>query len=237
MKCAIKDFNYLANIITVTTLKYDPKRDDFILHIKYKQPDLSNKESYVNRNKTASFDLGIRTGFSGYTSDSIIEIGTSEFVQKYIQRQLKLIDSINNNNKLSRKKKLAAINKRYERIKNKVDDMQWKVADYLTKSYKTILIGNFSTKKMGENSNVSKMTKRVGNMLSFYQFKQKLQYKCNKTGTNYKHINEAYTSKCCSRCGYFKADLGDAKTYNCNNCKMSLDRDINGAKNILMLGL
>jgi putative transposase len=155
----------------------------------------------------------------------------------YIWRQLELIDSINNNENLTKNKKIKATNKRYERIKNKIKDMHWKIAEYLTKNYKTILIGNFSTKRMGETDDVSKMTKRIGNLYSFYQFKQILQYKCKKTGTNYKDVNEAYTSKCCSRCGYLKKDLGNDTKYNCNKCRLQIGRDINGAKNILMLNL
>jgi IS605 OrfB family transposase len=238
MKCDINSFNYLANIITVAIIKYDINTDEFILHIKYKQPNLSKKEPYVNRNNSvASFDPGIRTFLTGYTSNNVIEIGTSKNVQYYVWRQLELIDSINNNENLTKKEKLEVTNKRYERIKNRIKDMHWKVADYLTKNYKTILIGNFSTKKMGENDDVSKMTKRIGNLYSFYQFKQKLQYKCEKTDTNYKHVNEAYTSKCCSRCGYLKKDLGADTIYNCDKCRLRVGRDLNGAKNILMLGL
>jgi len=31
--------------------------------------------------------------------------------------------------------------------------------------------------------------------------------------------------------------LGSSKTYNCSNCKTTIDRDINAAKNILIKGI
>ena len=41
----------------------------------------------------------------------------------------------------------------------------------------------------------------------------------------------------CSYCSIIKKNLGGNKRYNCNNCNNTLDRDINGCRNILMKGL
>jgi putative transposase len=53
-------------------------------------------------------------------------------------------------------------------------------------------------------------------------------------GIEYKVVNEAYTSKVCTNCGNYKKDLGSAKVYNCKKCKAIIDRDVNGARNILL---
>ena len=81
------------------------------------------------------------------------------------------------------------------------------------------------------------MTKRIAHKLKFYKFKQRLEYKCESTKTEYKEIDESYTSKMCSKCGYLKEDLGSSKIYNCDNCKIIIDRDINGARGILIKSL
>ena len=49
--------------------------------------------------------------------------------------------------------------------------------------------------------------------------------------------NEAYTSKTCSNCGFINPELKGDKVYNCKICKLSIDRDINGARNILLRAL
>jgi putative transposase len=142
-----------------------------------------------------------------------------------------------NNENLSKKRQRKITNKMYDKIKNKVTDMQWKTINYLTKNYKNILIGNMSTKSIGESDAIAKITKRIGNMLRMFELKEKMKYKCKMTNTNYKEIEEAYTSKTCSCCGNKKDDLGGNKVYNCVNCGVTIGRDVNGAKNIFMLGI
>ncbi|CAG8619909.1 14009_t:CDS:2 [Gigaspora margarita] len=45
---------------------------------------------------------------------------------------------------------------------------------------------------------------------------------------------EEYTSKTCGFCGYVYRKLGGSKVFRCPECKTELDRDINGARNILL---
>ena len=92
---------------------------------------------------------------------------------------------------------------------------------------------------MGESNDVNKMVKRVGNALSFFQFKERLKYKCLYTNTKYKHVDEAYTSKCCCQCGTFNKNLGSNKRYKCinQNCQLNVGRDINGVINIFIASL
>ena len=56
----------------------------------------------------------------------------------------------------------------------------WKIIDYLTSSYKNIVIGKWSTKSIirKDDSVLTSLTKRVAQNLSFYKFLQRLQYKC-----------------------------------------------------------
>ena len=43
-----------------------------------------------------------------------------------------------------------------------------------------------------------------------------------------------YRSKTCGFCGYIHKKLGGSKVFSCPQCKTKLDRDINGARNILL---
>ena len=45
---------------------------------------------------------------------------------------------------------------------------------------------------------------------------------------------EEYTSKTCGHCGQINDKLGGSKTFRCDLCKVEMDRDANGARNILL---
>ena len=136
----------------------------------------------------------------------------------------------------------------YKKINNIVDDLHWKTIKYLTNNYDNILIGNLSTKSIVSNSKrqykrtnnqLHKNTKRVAMLMSLYRFRQRLEYKCLFMKKGYALINEAYTSKTCTNCQFLHLNLGSNKVFKCPNrrCKMVLDRDINGARNILLKGI
>lgn len=44
-------------------------------------------------------------------------------------------------------------------------------------------------------------------------------------------VNEAYTSKTCTKCGNIKKDLGSNK---CNKCNFIMKRDYVGARNVYL---
>ena len=81
------------------------------------------------------------------------------------------------------------------------------------------------------------MTKQIAMSYSFYVFKHKLLIKCIEKRNNYKEINESYTSKMCSNCGTLNNKLKGSKIFSCNNCNLLIDRDVNGARGILIKSL
>ena len=87
---------------------------------------------------------------------------------------------------------------------------------------------------MVRGKTLNKMTKRLMYCFKFYQFKQKLQNKCNERNCNLMIVDESYTSKTCGNCGKLHNKLKGNKVFNCPSCKISIDRDINGARNILI---
>jgi len=191
MKCEINDFDYRQNIKTVATLKYSREKDSFHLHIKYNKPDVSNKPDHKDKYETIALDPGIRKMLTGYTNNGILMIGTNAY--KKIKKKLKVIDNIMNRTDFSESKKRRLQKKKYTKIKNMIEDLQWKTVKYLMKRYKSIVMGNFSTKSMGESKKIPKMVKRIGNLYSFFQLKNKLKYACHYTGTVYSEIDEAFT--------------------------------------------
>jgi putative transposase len=45
---------------------------------------------------------------------------------------------------------------------------------------------------------------------------------------------EPYTSKTCTNCGWVHLKLRASKEFKCQQCKVVLDRDSNGARNIIL---
>src|SRR5207248_11704757 len=45
---------------------------------------------------------------------------------------------------------------------------------------------------------------------------------------------EEYTSKTCGRCGVINKNLGLSKTFQCPSCGATIDKDVNGDRNVLL---
>jgi len=217
-------------------IKYDcklqKKENKYYLFV----PEKIEKKENENKNKIISIDPGIRTFGMGISEKKVIKIGDkfSEKIKKYFKRKDKILE----NKKIDIKIKIKNEKKINKKVENLINELHWKTINYLVKNYKTILIGNMSTKSIVSKYNkLNKMTKRVAMSMNLYKFKERLKYKSNIEKVNYKEINESYTSKSCSKCGNIKEDLGSKKVYNCEKCKLKLDRDINGAKNIYIKAL
>jgi len=100
------------------------------------------------------------------------------------------------------------------------------------------VIGNLSTKDIIRKGNyLNKKVKRIASLMRLYIFKQRLQFKCKERKIGYEEIDEAYTSKTCSNCCLYNSNLGSSKTFNCNICGKRIDRDVNGARNIMLNSL
>ena len=99
------------------------------------------------------------------------------------------------------------------------------------KNYENILIPEFKTQSM--ISDLDKKTSRGALTWSHYLFRKRLEWSYS---SNLHVITEEYTSKTCTNCGTMQ-DIGREKIYNCSKCKIIIDRDINGARNILLKNL
>lgn len=214
-----------------TQFKVDSKTNEYILLV----PEDIMSENNHNINNVISLDPGIRPFMTGISENESIKIGDkcSDKIKSY----LKLIDKRNAMN-ISKKKQRKNEKTCFKKIKGLVDELHWKTINFLTNRYKNILIGNMSVKGITSNmtSNLQHITKRIAYCLSFYKFRQRLEYKCNLKRIHYRLVDECYTSKICSLCGWINEQLGSSKVFSCNNCNIVIDRDINGARGIFIKG-
>lgn len=177
-----------------------------------------------------SIDLGIRTFGTCITDKSMVQIGTEcqDKIEHYLTRLDKIMFNPDINSKLKKKNKKMINNK----IRNLVEELHWKTINYLTENYKNVIVGDISSQSILKSKDLPEMIKRICSALSFYKFKQRLAYKCSLNGVNLSLINEYNTSKVCSMCGNVHPNLGASEIYNCVNCRVVMNRDVNGARNI-----
>ncbi len=124
-----------------------------------------------------------------------------------------------------------------EKIRNKVDEIHHKTAKWLCENYTAILIPKFEVSKMVKKSNRKISSSVSRNMMTWahFRFRQFLKSKAQlHAGVSVVEVNEAYTSKTCGLCGELNHALGKSKTFVCAKCGYAADRDVNGARNILL---
>lgn len=205
-----------------------------LLSDKLTHKDLVNEQQPKIKNYI-TLDPGIRTFMTGISNNEVIELGVN--TQEKLMKYFNLINKIEKNkNNLFTKHEKKVLRRCRKRINGHVTELHWKTINYLTTRYNNILIGDMSIKGITNNntSKLNKLQKKLGYALSFYKYRQRLQYKCNRKNINLYVVNERYTSKTCSNCGQLNNKLGGNKIFNCNKCNLLMDRDINACRNILM---
>ena len=98
-----------------------------------------------------------------------------------------------------------------------------------------IVMETLNIKGMMKNKYLSKAIAQQG----LYEFKRQLQYKCQRYGIEFIEADKWYpSSKTCSHCGNVKVKLSlSERTYHCEVCGQSADRDLNAALNLSRYGL
>ena len=219
----------LINIDSNVKINYNSITDEYLLliPIKTKNKEINNKTKNI-----ISLDPGLRTFMKGVNEKESLNIGTdvNDILVKDIKRLTKIIEN-NNISKRIKKKNEILINRK---ISNKIDDLHWKSIKYLTHNYKIIFLGDMSAKDIvnRNNSVLNKFQKIACLRTKYFLFKTRLEFKCKLNNVYFKYIDESYTSKTCSICSNYNKDLGGSKIYCCTKCNNTIDRDINGARNI-----
>ena len=182
-----------------------------------------NQAKYTSNgnHSVISLDPGVRKFLVGYDPE-----GKCYIIGKGAQRKLS-----------SLLKEVDKTEKPYllwKKIKNLISEIHWKVSSFLVKNYDTILLPDFRISQMvRKGKKLGKMTRRLLNMFSFYKFKEKLQYKCSTYGKKLLIVDESFTSCTCGVCGEINR-MGGNEVYLCQKCGLEIDRDVTGARNILI---
>ena len=135
----------------------------------------------------------------------------------------------------NREKQRLKVNKIHKKVKNQRDDYQHKISRELADKHRAIFLETLNVKNMVKNKKLSKAISSV----SWSSFITKLDYKIAENQGCIVKIDPFYpSSKTCSNCGNVKKELKlSERTYHCNECGFTIDRDLNASINILKAGL
>ena len=193
-----------------------------------------------SKNNLLVIDPGYRTCFTGinFRDNVLEEIGNS--VSEKISLKLAYVNKLRSKVAKATKHRTRYHLKRLlikasQKVSNLIDDLHKASAKYMCENFSTILIPklNFHTFK-----NVSKKTKSMAARVSHCSFVDCLINKSKQyTNCNIFVVDEAFTSKTCSRCGCMHHKLGPSKVFVCPKCNVTLGRDENAVYNILMKAL
>jgi IS605 OrfB family transposase len=102
--------------------------------------------------------------------------------------------------------------------------------------YQEIIVGDVSSSRLAR----TRMAKAVLNA-GWAILKTQLQYKGELAGRRVVIIRETYTTRACSSCGRLSGPSGlrqlAVRRWECSVCGAEHDRDVNAARNILLVGL
>jgi IS605 OrfB family transposase len=179
----------------------------------------SQATSGTDGDRVISLDPGVRKFMVGYDPT-----GSSIFVGEGASKELtKLLYEVD----------LTPHPRLWKKIRNNVSELHWKTASYLVKNYDVILLPHFKISQMVRGRKLARITKRLLYMFSYHSFKEKLQFKCEEYGRKLALVDESFTSCTCGSCGEITRMQG-AETFKCRKCGFEADRDVSGARNILL---
>ena len=192
--------------------------------------DIESKET----NGAVGIDLGIKD--FAICSDGTV-YPNMRFYEKSL-RKLKICQrSLSRKQKGSnnREKQRVKVSKLHKKVRNQRNDYQHKVSRELVNKYNTICLETLKVKNLVKNRRLARAIQDV----SWSSFTGKIDYKIAENQGCLIKIDAYFpSSKTCSNCGNVKDKLLlSERTYHCEQCNFTIDRDLNASINILKTGL
>ena len=186
-------------------------------------------------------DLGIKTLVTVSDGTRIPNIKTFRRVRilqkrlKRLQRKVSRKYLINKCNKYNKTKNIIKLEKQikliHRSIRNiRINHIRKFVSVLVKKQPKYIAIEDLNVRGMMKNKHLAKDIVNC----SFYTIREHLIRKATERNIVVQLVDRFYpSSKTCSNCGFYKKDLKlSQRVYSCDNCRETIDRDLNAALNI-----
>lgn len=195
----------------------------------------SSIKHYEAPHHHVGLDLGLKTLVTTSDGDKYDSIHFYSDVLKRANRiRKKMARQIKESSNY--KKSRLLLQRLYCQMRHRLEDYHHKVSLDIIKKNSFIAIESFTTKELMQ---------KPGNKLDFNNqalssFLEKLAYKAMLYNRVVQEIDKYYpSSQICSNCGHRDRSLKDLsiREFNCEECGIHQDRDVNAAKNILKEGI
>ncbi|NYZ76477.1 IS200/IS605 family element transposase accessory protein TnpB [Candidatus Micrarchaeota archaeon] len=221
---SIKKHREIKDSIKTLALKREPTGKWFAIFTVEEEKFLPKQ----NSGGSVGIDLGLKT-FA--TLSNSLRISNPRHFKKhedmlaFIQRKFSRKKKGSRNRK-GAKHKVSLI---HEKIANTRADFLHKTSTQLVNDYSIIALEKLNSKEMSEE-NYGKQIHDAG----WNMFANMLAYKAEGAGCRVVFVDPKNTTQECSNCHQIvKKDLTE-RTHNCHFCGLSIDRDLNAARNILI---
>lgn len=196
-----------------------------------------NQRTKRDKKKVVGVDIGIKHA-AVFSDGTVIE--NKRYYEKILKKlrkfnkQLsrrrkynKTTGEVPSNRYLKTKSKLA---KAHARVSSQEIDYAHKLSKHLVDNYEIIGLEDLNVAGMVKNGRLSR---RIAHA-SFGRLRRFTTYKAGWYGSKVVLVDRFYpSSKTCSDCGAVKAKLSlSERSYNCSDCGLIVDRDLNAALNI-----
>ena len=186
-----------------------------------------------------AIDPGVRCFATLYSLNGVACYG--EDMEARLTQRLLRLDKLRSKidmekRKRNRRRKKDAFHRLSSSFQNVQRDMHYKMANHMCERFTDIILPRFRSQQMSRKENRQLKTKTVRSMcaLSHGKFRSRLIETGLLKGVVVHDCLEPYTTKSCSSCGTINDDIGSKKIFECFNCSMIADRDVNASKNIML---
>ena len=237
----IKEKGYIPTTkdgYAITSGSVSMKADRFYVSVLVEIPE--SKTANNSSNEGIGIDLGLKdfaVVSNGKTYKNINKTARIKELEKQLIREQRSLSRKYENLKKGGTTQRANIQKqklKVQKLHHKLDNIR---TDYINKTIAEIVktkpsyitMEDLNVRGMMKNRHLSKAVASQ----KFYEFKVKLQAKCNENGIELRVADRWYpSSKLCHRCGSIKKDLKlSDRIYKCS-CGYIEDRDFNAALNL-----
>jgi len=182
--------------------------------------------------------LGVDVGIKSLAVTSDGEVFENPRAFRGNKRKLRKLDkSVSRKQKGSSnwKKAVAKLAGQHHKVSCVRKDVQHKATTAIIKSCSTVCVETLNVQGMMKNPKLAKVLSDA----AMSEFLRQLEYKARWCGVAVFQADMFYpSSKTCSNCGAVKRVLSLGKrTYKCDQCGLTLDRDLNAALNLKQLAV
>ena len=189
-------------------------------------------ESLPENPRSVGIDVGLKTFATLSTGEEIANprfFRQEEQALAKVQRtHAKLADGTR-----ERSHHRKAVARVHERIAFRRENFTHQESRHMVNAFGIICVEDLTVNRMVHTHCLAKSMSDA----AWSQFFSQLASKAAEAGSQLVKVNPAYTSQTCSNCGHRQKMPLAERIYQCPCCSLSIDRDLNAAKNIKALGL